>query len=80
MYKETPKAIFSVTFGLFGEKLRYQFYLARNKTTEIMEEVFEVSPKNLRENFRVEELFSARNFYCYFPLWKMFSYVNTETR
>ena len=35
-----------------------------------MEEVCEVGPKNLRTNFRVEELFSARNISRYFPVYK----------
>ena len=35
-------------------KFCYQFCLSWNKTAEIMEEVREVGPKNLRKNFRVE--------------------------
>ena len=54
-------------FWSIRKKLPYQFYLARNKTAEIMK-VCEVGPKNLRKNFRVEELFSAQNVSRYFPV------------
>ena len=37
---------------------------------EIMEEGCEVSPKNLRKNFGVEEFFSARNVSGYLPVLK----------
>ena len=68
MYKEPPKAILLVDFGLFGDNFFSQFYLVRNKTTEIMERACEVGPKSLQKNFRVEELFSARNVSRYFSV------------
>ena len=43
-----------------------------------MAEVCGVGLKNLRANFRVEELFSARNVSRYFPVWKNSGYINTE--
>ena len=49
-----PQSNFIGKFRSIRRKLRYQVYLARNKTAEIMEEVCEVSPKNLRKNFWVE--------------------------
>ena len=45
-----------------------------------MEEVCGDSPKKLRTNFVVEELFSAKIVSHYFPVSKKSSYVNTETR
>ena len=39
-----------------------------------------VALKNLRTNFRVEELFSALHVSRYFPVYKNSSYVNTERR
>ena len=33
-----------------------------------MEEVYEAGPKNLRKNFRVEELFSTQKNSHYFPV------------
>ena len=68
MYKEPPKAILLVDFGLFGDNFFSQFHLVRNKTTEIMERACEVGPKSLQKNFQVEEFFSARNVSRYFPL------------
>ena len=55
--QKNPRSYFIGKFRSIRRKPRYQFYLARNKTAEIMEEVFKVAPKNLRKNFRVEELF-----------------------
>ena len=78
MYKEPQ--IFIGKFQSIQRKLRYPFYLPRNKTAEIMKEVSEVGPNNLQKNFRVEELFSARNVFRYFPVQKKFSYINPETR
>ena len=78
--QRNPRSYFIGKFRSIRKKLRYQFYLARNKTAEVMEEVCEVDLKNLRKNFRVEELFSARNVSRYFPVKKKFSYVNAETR
>ena len=43
-----------------------------------MAEVCGVGLKNLRANFRVEELFSARNVSRYFPVYKNSSSINTE--
>ena len=43
-----------------------------------MAEVYGVGLKNLRANFRVEELFSARNVSRYLPEQKNSSYINTE--
>ena len=37
-----------------------------------MEEVCEVGPKNLRKNFRVQELFSTRKVSRYYPSRKSF--------
>ena len=79
MDKETPEDISSVTVGLW-RKSRYQFYLCRNKSADIMKERCEVSSKNLRKNFRVKEFFTARNISRYFPMFKRLSYVNTKTR
>ena len=45
-----------------------------------MKEEFEVGPKNMRKNFQVEELFSARNISRYFPVLTKFSYVDTEIK
>ena len=78
MYKEPQ--IFISKFRYIQRKLRYPFYLPRNKTAEIMKEVCEVGPKNLQKNFRVEELFSAQNVSRYFPVQEKFSYINPETR
>ena len=63
-----PRIYFISKFWSLQKKLHFQFYLARNKTVEIMGEVCEVGPKNLRKNFRVEELFLVRNDSCYFPV------------
>ena len=62
-YNETPEATLSVNFSLCGENL-----IKRCKMAEIIEEVCEVGLENLRKNFWVEELFSARIVSRYFPL------------
>ena len=56
MDKETPEDISSVTVGLW-RKSRYQFYLCRNKSADIMKERCEVSSKNLLKNFSRHEMF-----------------------
>ena len=43
-----------------------------------MAEVCRVGLKNPRANFRVEELFSARNVSRYFPVWKKSGCINTQ--
>ena len=43
-----------------------------------MQEVCEVGPKNLQNNFWVEELFLARNISRYFPVQKKFSYATPK--
>ena len=65
MYKETLEAILLIRFGLFGEHFLASFIYPEIKL-QIMEEVYEVRPKNLRKDFRVEKLFSERNVPCYF--------------
>ena len=67
-YKRNPRSYLIATFWSIWRKLRYQFYLARNETLEIMEEVCEVGPENLRNNFWDEELFSAKNVSRYVPV------------
>ena len=49
--QRNPRSYFIGKFRSIRGKLRYQFYLGRNKTAEIMEEICEVGPKNLRKNF-----------------------------
>ena len=51
MHKETPEAILSVNFGLFGANFVTRFIQPEGKS-QIMEEVFETGPKNLRKNFQ----------------------------
>ena len=79
MYKKLSQSHFISKFRSIRKKLRYQFYLVRNKTAETME-VCEVGPKNLQKNFQVEELFSAKNVSHYLPVKEKFIYFNTETR
>ena len=45
MYKESLGSYFIGKFRSIWRKLRYQFYLAKNKTAEIMKEVCQVGPK-----------------------------------
>ena len=68
MFKEIPEAILSRKFWPIPRKLCYRFYLARNKTVEIMKEVCEVGPNNLRKSFRVEDIFLAQNVSRYFAV------------
>ena len=78
--QRNSRSYFIGKFRFIWKKLRHQFYLAQNKTEEIMKEEFEVGPKNMRKNFQVEELFSARNISRYFPVLTKFSYVDTEIK
>ena len=57
-------------FRSFRRKIHYQFYLTRNKTNKTRSKryVCKDGPENLRKNFRVEELFSARNLTRYFTV------------
>ena len=79
MHRETLEAILSVNFSLFGENFITSF-VQPEKKWQIMGEVCDVGPKNLRKNLRVEELFSARNVSHYFPVQRGSSYVSTEAR
>ena len=63
----TPEAISSVNFHLFGENFVTSFIEPEIKQ-QTMAKVCGVGLKNLRANFRVEELFSARNVSRYFPV------------
>ena len=56
------QSLFIDKFRSIWRSLRYQFYLARNKTAEIIDEVCEVGPKNQRKNFCIEELLSHEMF------------------
>ena len=67
MYKETPEAILSVNFGLFGQNVFTGFIQPEIKR-QILEEVCEVGHKNLPKNFRVEQILSTRNVSRYFPV------------
>ena len=67
MCTKKPPMLFYWQISVYSEKTS-QFYLARNKMAKVMEEVCEVGPKNLRKNFHVAELFSARNFSRFFPM------------
>ena len=65
MYKETLEAILLIRFGLFGEYSLSNFIYPEIKL-QIMEEVCEVCPKNLRKDFWFEKLFSEQNVPCDF--------------
>ena len=65
----TSETILSVNFRLFGENFITSFIQPEIKQ-QTMAEVCGVGLKNLRANFRVEELFSARNVSRYFPCRK----------
>ena len=54
--QRNPRSYFVSKFLSIWRKLCYQFYLAWNKTGEIMEKVCEVGPKNLRKNFGLKNL------------------------
>ena len=54
--QRNPRSYFVSKFRSIWRKLCYQFYLAWNKTAEIMEKVCEVGPKNLRKNFGLKNL------------------------
>ena len=58
MYRETLEAILSVNFSLFGENFITSF-VQPEKKWQIMGEVCDVGPKNLRKN-----LPEARRFYA----------------
>ena len=61
LYVQTiPRSYFILKFQSMRKKLCYQFYLAQNKTPEIMEKVYKVGPKNLRKNFRFKNFLGTK--------------------
>ena len=65
--QRTPWGYFIGEFRSIRRWLLYQFYLARNKTAEIMGKLCEVGPKSLRKNFWVKEIFFGTKCFLLFP-------------
>ena len=64
--QRNPRSYFIDEFWPIWRKLLYQFYLARNKTVEIMKEVCKFGPKNLRKNFRLKNFYRHEMFLVIF--------------
>ena len=60
--QRNPRSYFIDEFWPIWRKLLYQFYLAWNKTVEIMKEVCKFGPKNLRKNFRLKNFYRHEMF------------------